>query len=344
VIPRALLFLALSGCQSVRPCADGTLFLDLTVGGATTGATELRVDATIGTMTLHSSVPYAGQTSGGVALDFPGGYPADQLATVTVIAVQGTMVLAQGSASTTLGAHCTKLSLTLTTPDGGPSSICVAPMSQPCGSGDSADCCLPGLIGRWTFDDGAPTVEKDLSGHGNDAMLQGTITAVAAGKYGGAVSIPDGSSMTIPSLSGAAFPTTGTLSFWFKGDLSAAQVGWPLLDYYDSARPHLFVRTNGVNSLQIACQLALNVPYPASTNNGVSVGAWNHVVVGWQAGAGGSFVVVVNGVYSSQPIMDATWTPSSQMATFFGRIPGFTLDEVELYDRVLSSSEITMLR
>jgi hypothetical protein len=112
----ALLCLGLlAGCHPVRPCADGTLLLDLTLAMSAASADRIRVDAVVGGgEMLHSEVPYAGQPSGTLALDFPGGYPAGQSIALTVTASNGTLPLASGTASTTLSGSCARLAVTLT--------------------------------------------------------------------------------------------------------------------------------------------------------------------------------------------------------------------------------------
>jgi hypothetical protein len=116
-----LLCLALlAGCHPVRTCADGTLLLDLTLGSVAASADRIRVDAVVGGQTLHSEVPYTGQPSGSLALDFPRGYPAGQSIALTVTAANGATPLASGSASGTLSGSCARLAIALTGVDGGP--------------------------------------------------------------------------------------------------------------------------------------------------------------------------------------------------------------------------------
>jgi len=107
----ALLVLAI-GCQSVRPCASGTLWLDLTLAGAS-GADHLLVDVSVAGRVLHDDTPLTSTTTGSLALDFPGGYPAGETAAITVTAAHGDTALATASTSTPLAANCTRLSLAL---------------------------------------------------------------------------------------------------------------------------------------------------------------------------------------------------------------------------------------
>jgi hypothetical protein len=98
----------MAACEHVRPCALGTLFLELDLSAAT-GADRLRIDATIGGQTLHSVVSYGGHGSGGLELEFPRGYPAGQPITLQVVASRGSEDLAAGTTGATLGPECTRL-------------------------------------------------------------------------------------------------------------------------------------------------------------------------------------------------------------------------------------------
>lgn len=75
----------------------------------------------------------------------------------------------------------------------------------------------PGLVGRWEFDGGTG---KDLSGHGNDAVLQGTqIVSLGAGRAC-VMLMPETGPVTIPvSQDSSLAISRGTLCFWLN-------VGW----------------------------------------------------------------------------------------------------------------------
>jgi len=68
--------LAGAGCQKVADCRPGTLFLHVALGPYTS-ATRLDVDVSVvgATVTPHTELKLDGRSTGGVEVDFPGGYP-----------------------------------------------------------------------------------------------------------------------------------------------------------------------------------------------------------------------------------------------------------------------------
>jgi hypothetical protein len=108
-----LLLLALSaGCEKNHSCRPGTLLLDLAIGSAGAGADGLRVDVQTASGALHDRVGYGGQSTFGLEVEFPGGYPAGQSVVVTVTAQQGTNDLASGTVSARLDGGCARLPVT----------------------------------------------------------------------------------------------------------------------------------------------------------------------------------------------------------------------------------------
>jgi lectin family protein len=110
-----LLLALLAGCSRTEPCRPGTLFLDLTMGGVATGADGLSIDVQTATGVLHDHVAYSGQSSFGLEVAFPGGYPSGQSVTVTVTAQTGTTDLASGMAIARLDHGCARLPVALGT-------------------------------------------------------------------------------------------------------------------------------------------------------------------------------------------------------------------------------------
>jgi hypothetical protein len=111
-----------------------------------------------------------------------------------------------------------------------------------------------GLVGHWKFDENTGTSAADSSGNGYNATLANGPTWTT-GIAGSAVSFATSSTnaVTFPAgLQSTSFPTSGTLSFWIKGDFSV-QTGGSIFDN-SSSRNHVFVRTNGSGNLQIALQ------------------------------------------------------------------------------------------
>jgi hypothetical protein len=78
------------------------------------------------------------------------------------------------------------------------------------------------LVAHWTFDDGGGTVVRDQSGNGHDGVLTGGAW-IAAGHFGGALSLASGGSVAVANFPQAA--SNWTVSVWTKSsaaDLAAS--------------------------------------------------------------------------------------------------------------------------
>jgi hypothetical protein len=78
------------------------------------------------------------------------------------------------------------------------------------------------LVAHWTFDDGGGTVVRDQSGNGHDGVLTGG-TWIAAGRFGGALSLASGSSVAVANFPQAT--SNWTVSAWTRSsaaDLAAS--------------------------------------------------------------------------------------------------------------------------
>jgi hypothetical protein len=117
-----LLFVSLlaGGCPQSQPCRDGTLFVDLTLAGGAGAADRLSVTLQLdGQRFNDDDVIYAGQSSYGLEVQFPSGYPTGQTVIVTVAARQGDVALASAMVTVRFDAACVRLPLTLSTPVAG---------------------------------------------------------------------------------------------------------------------------------------------------------------------------------------------------------------------------------
>lgn len=104
------------GCApSIRPCADQTLFVTVTLDAATRQADRLIVDVSLeGGAARQTTLDHEpGRGSGGVQIEFPSGYPVGKTLTVTLTATLGGVVLASATSSVVLGAGCSAMTLSL---------------------------------------------------------------------------------------------------------------------------------------------------------------------------------------------------------------------------------------
>ncbi len=206
-----------------------------------------------------------------------------------------------------------------------------------------------GLVGYWAFNDGAGTNATDSSGSGNAGTLAASPATPSwtTGKLGKALSF-DGSndyvdvtlakSIANSPLSACAwiFPTNLTGRFawlWFTAsDLAGFEVG---------------SGSGGTNRLA----MDHNAFWAESTNNAVSLNAWNHVcatINGFTPTDRNLYVngKNVNGTTDSLTANSGTFTTLN----IGRRIPGGAaqqfsglIDEVRVYNRALSAAEVKAL-
>jgi hypothetical protein len=238
------------------------------------------------------------------------------------------------------------------TPDGGgdkPIDPILDAMTDADGAGGAE---LAGLILHFAFEDLTGNVVKDLSGKGNDGTVLNGPT-LAQGITGQGIQC-DGVNdrVRVTTLDNVRFPPSGTLSFWAKPNSFAGQF---IVDQYDTDRDHLFVRIRAAedvrpNRLETTFQRA--VAEPNSVVFGafvpINVGQWVHIVIVWdtQSAQHRASFYANNTLIETQGIL-ATWTPQGEIFELFrpgccGSFPG-VLDELRLYDRALSSTEVALV-
>ncbi|PJE64483.1 MAG: hypothetical protein COU90_03515, partial [Candidatus Ryanbacteria bacterium CG10_big_fil_rev_8_21_14_0_10_43_42] len=223
----------------------------------------------------------------------------------------------------------------------------------------SAQDITSGLVGHWTFDEGSGTVAGDSSGLGNTGTLtNGPVWGV--GKVGGALSF-DGSNDYIDAGSNAILDDMSVFSFsaWINpgtgaygpqgtivqkghGDIQLTYEGW-ILAFYPNAPTQLTFR-----AVHQTNHLLIQAPPNVFTMN-----EWQHVVVTWDGSPNASGVKIFrNGVevsYSTQ--QNGSGPKVSDVArNFLIGINSYvntpfkgSLDDVRIYNRALSSTDIQAL-
>jgi len=211
---------------------------------------------------------------------------------------------------------------------------------------------LDGLVGRWDFDDGTG---KDLSGNGNDAMLQGT-RIYSLGKGKACIELmPDTGPMIIPASENSPLAISrGTISLWLN-------VGWSqttCLEYNNNAvqfrvyRGHLQVRFTGEHNFKY-WNLVLDYDWPKYDMREwafypheravVGESEWHHFavayddqgkrIIGWRDG---QLIAVIDlSTTNMEPLRRKGLTAITTGKGFVG-----FMDDVRIYNRVLSDREI----
>jgi len=204
-----------------------------------------------------------------------------------------------------------------------------------------------GLVGHWRLNDGTgSTTAADSSGNGNDGTLANMDPATdwVAGKIGGALDfegVKDKVSRT--SLS---YDLTGdlTVSAWMKPATCEVSGACFVVEFQDAGGDSLSLRYDNANQ-NIKIGDAGTVHGFTST---ASLKTWSHLVYIWHD-ATNQHAVYINGVLDARGLVGGTFTGGNMDNFTLGsntsnvRHYGGLLDDVRLYNRALSASEIAAL-
>ena len=227
------------------------------------------------------------------------------------------------------------------------------------GGGDAGP--TSGLVAWWTFDDGAGTLAADSSGEGNSATLRnGSPTWTAAGHVGGAIVLAGTECFEADAANGFS-----TSSFTFAAWINHADTGLASVMSIDgrTSTPWQQAWSLGIGGpgcsncgstidFIVAQQVAPgNVSACLCGTTAIAPATWYHVAGVYDASVPSMDIDVDGqrdtGGFAWGPIpsslyVDATYLPNigeiSQSYEFQG-----TLDDVRVYNRALSATELAAL-
>ena len=206
----------------------------------------------------------------------------------------------------------------------------------------------PGLIAYWPFDEGAGTSTGDATGNGQDATLNGG-ASWTSGLLGSAISF-DGVDDHVLASSAAALEVGKdgadfSVSFWINLRQESQELA-TIIHMGGSETQNTFWIARYPNSrkLYFAVSTTTGPLEGAVSNGGLALNQWTHIALVKESGLISLFidskldqVRPLTGTAISNPgplhIGDDPW---------HGGI-GASLDEIAIYNRALSSSEITFL-
>ena len=146
-------------------------------------------------------------------------------------------------------------------------------------------------------------------------------------------------------LDGAAFPVTGSLSLWVKGDFSNSHTGRAIFDNYSTLRDHFFIRnvsSSGICQIQAygndAAAYITGGTFPLVDNQ------WNHIVITWDT-ANELFKAYHNSdlkISNSISVTAGQWVPDEQEVKFGVNSLGF-MDEAAIWDAVLDADAVAAI-
>jgi hypothetical protein len=206
-----------------------------------------------------------------------------------------------------------------------------------------------GLVGYWSLNEGNGTVATDFSGNGNHGTLQNGPTWVN-GKFGTALDF-DG----LDAVVTASPPdvTNFTLSAWVKPESSDLTSGINLIINKTSVSAdhnYCLIIFNGTADV---CFYAGSGVYRDLTEPTATMveGIWYHIVGTYSTANGGTLTLYVNGVQRNESTGQGTLTYGGTQILSIGDYvteesgEDFNggIDEVRVYNRALSASEVAAL-
>lgn len=199
-----------------------------------------------------------------------------------------------------------------------------------------------GLVGHWTFDGndvswGDSSAEiKDVSGKGNHGAVSGLTTAsVTPGKLGQGLRF-DGTSDRV-SLPGPSVGTTATYSAWVYSRNTSGSYHLVIGNQYNG----IYWMNNSSSACSFTTSLNFYDGGNHCSNTYLSDDTWYHIAVVLNSG---SLTFYLNGVSDGTTSAGRSYTVDSIGQDGTGTV-GFNgnIDDVRIYNRALSSSEIANL-
>ena len=201
-----------------------------------------------------------------------------------------------------------------------------------------------GLVGWWTFDEGSGDIAADSSGNGNDGTLHGPVEWITDGKIGGALAFTGPYNYVLVPDAPSLNPTSGlTLAAWINpswtGNNRILQKSTE-----GSDNQYRLIKEGG-NNIRVHLPPAANFEI---TGNIPPAGEWTHLVATYD---GSMIKVYYNGTVvgetafsddlsvSDGPLFIGNkWSQAPAGDEFNG-----IMDDVRIYNRALSVSEINLL-
>lgn len=204
-----------------------------------------------------------------------------------------------------------------------------------------------GLVLWWKFDEGSGTSALDSSGNANTGTLQNTPTWVAGHIGSHALSFVTASGQCVQSTTATNIPNingAGTFSAWVNANASGAGTVRDILVTTNTTNAGNQLRINGGNNAEVS-QWAGPITITAGA---VSTGTWHMIT--WTTNGTNNNIIYIDGVQSGNTTTTnpQTGTPSQVFVGAYATGTGKedfwgTIDDVRIYNRTLSASDVKQL-
>lgn len=204
-----------------------------------------------------------------------------------------------------------------------------------------------GLVAYWSLNEGSGTNVSDASGN----SYNGTLNSAnwVTGKFGKAFNSTGSTNVALPNSLISTISNTNeiTISAWFKGTnaqsavrLQPAGTDFIVFPWNDSGTRKAIISTDG--------SVSSGVTVPGAEDN-----RWHHMVMTWKRNTVNGFKVYVDGVVANQRDSADASLPNFSTFNFVSYLGTYgggagedmvgTLDDVRIYSRELTSSQVTAL-
>jgi hypothetical protein len=202
---------------------------------------------------------------------------------------------------------------------------------------------ISGLVNAYSFDEGAGSVTSDASGSGNTGALANAPVWTSQGKYGSALSF-DGVDDFVSVADNATLDLTsgGTMEAWVKLDTLDRWHGVIAKGDANTDAVHNFaLEINNANAVR--CILGDGSAYQQlDSSTTMTTGQFRHLACSWDGATVRLYIDGVLNASAAQSLTPAGNTAPLYVGQFGGnsdRLDG-TIDDVRLYNRALTASEI----
>lgn len=183
------------------------------------------------------------------------------------------------------------------------------------------------LVGFWDFNEGVGDIASDSSGLGNHAS--GLESGWVAGKYGTGTT---SNNIIVPPDSSLLATSSLSISAWVK------------IDEFNGLQRRIAEMAPNYGFLFNPPNIDLETPFLFTVNleqfsfefQNPSIGEWFHTAVSWDGSVAQYYF---NGIPVPPVSVERTITPDGSVSLFMGA-PGYTLDEVRIYNNTLTRSEV----
>ena len=202
-----------------------------------------------------------------------------------------------------------------------------------------------GLAGHWKFDETIGTTASDSSGNNNTGTLTNGPTWTA-GKIGGAVNFDGGDDYVTKSDPNIVEGVNQmTISFWMKSNLGFKAVNEMLIAQNGGGTDTFALQWSSAENINFSVEDTIGVDQSATFTDGVLDTNWHHIV-GVMNGSNIRVYVdtVVGDIQGSiSTVSNSSANPIEIGATNGGQFFNGQIDEVRVYNRALSVSDIQAL-